>query len=299
MSSSIASVNGAGHQHNGTEDRKFGDMRDYMGPNLFQPHLARQAIRDAHEAKIPKLVGYYAGLASVPNTRWLAPMGWDFNWIDWEHSAMNVETMTTLTYAGRVPSHDESTIAFALDAGASIVAPHVDTVAQAKHLASAVKFGTKHRGIRSAPPFRYVQHLTDTALEPEEGFWLSLNKQAALMIQIETLEGIQNLDAILSEVPEIDAAFFGQLDCRTSMGLISYHGIKGTEPEWLEAVDLFHDTIKKHKKPFAGFAFGEGETLRQGASKMCMCMVSGDTVALAGMRQPLAAAREAFLPTTK
>jgi hypothetical protein len=78
--------------------RKHGDMRDYMAPSLFQPSLARQAIRDAHEKRIPILAGYYAGLASVPITRWLAPMGFDFNWIDWEHSAMDIETMTTVSF---------------------------------------------------------------------------------------------------------------------------------------------------------------------------------------------------------
>lgn len=67
-----------------------------MGPSLFQPHQARQAIRDAHEKRIPPLIGYYAGVAAVPITRWLAPMGYDYVWIDWEHSAMNVETMTTV-----------------------------------------------------------------------------------------------------------------------------------------------------------------------------------------------------------
>ena len=81
---------------NGSVGQKFGDMRDYMGPTLFQPHRARQAIRDAHEKKIPPMIGYYAGLASVPITRWVAPMGFDYVWIDWEHSAMNVETMTTV-----------------------------------------------------------------------------------------------------------------------------------------------------------------------------------------------------------
>lgn len=77
-------------------EQRYGDMRDYMAPNLFQPHRARQAIRDAHERKIPPLIGYYAGLAAVPITRWVAPIGFDFVWIDWEHSAMNIETMTTV-----------------------------------------------------------------------------------------------------------------------------------------------------------------------------------------------------------
>lgn len=83
----------------GANGREYGDMRDYIGPTLFQPHQARHAIRDAHEKKITPMIGYYSGLASVPITRWLAPMGFDFVWIDWEHCAMNVETMTTVCFS--------------------------------------------------------------------------------------------------------------------------------------------------------------------------------------------------------
>lgn len=71
-------------------------MQAYAAPSLFQPHRTRQAIRDAHEKKIPCLVGYYAGLSSVAITRYLAPMGYDMVWIDWEHTSCNVETMTTV-----------------------------------------------------------------------------------------------------------------------------------------------------------------------------------------------------------
>jgi hypothetical protein len=74
----------------------FEGMKAYRGPSLFQPHRARQAIRDAHEKKIPPLIGYYAGLSSIPITRSLAPMGYDAVWIDWEHTSCDVETMTTV-----------------------------------------------------------------------------------------------------------------------------------------------------------------------------------------------------------
>lgn len=74
----------------------FGDMRDYMAPSLFQPHRARDAIRDAHSKKISLMVGYFAGLSSIPITRLLAPLGFDWVWFDWEHSSCSVETMTTV-----------------------------------------------------------------------------------------------------------------------------------------------------------------------------------------------------------
>lgn len=73
-------------------------MLAYRAPSLFQPHRARQALRDAHEGKIAPLVGIYLGLSTVPTARWIAPMGWDAAWIDWEHSSCGVETMTSMVH---------------------------------------------------------------------------------------------------------------------------------------------------------------------------------------------------------
>lgn len=71
-------------------------MLAYRAPSLFQPHRARQALRDAHAGKIPPLMGLYLGLSTVPTARLIAPMGFDAVWVDWEHSSCNVETMTTV-----------------------------------------------------------------------------------------------------------------------------------------------------------------------------------------------------------
>lgn len=72
-------------------------MLAYRAPSLWQPHRARQAIRDAHAKKIAPLIGYFAGLSSVPLTRLMSPMGFDMCWIDWEHTSCSVETMTTVS----------------------------------------------------------------------------------------------------------------------------------------------------------------------------------------------------------
>ena len=71
-------------------------MAAYRAASLFQPHHVREAIRDAHEGKIPPLIGLYLGLSTVPTARFTASLGFDAIWIDWEHSSCGVETMTTV-----------------------------------------------------------------------------------------------------------------------------------------------------------------------------------------------------------
>jgi 4-hydroxy-2-oxoheptanedioate aldolase len=69
-------------------------MAAYRAPSLFQPHRAREALADAHAGRIPPLIGYFAGLSSTAITRVVAPFGYDVVAVDWEHSTLNVETMT-------------------------------------------------------------------------------------------------------------------------------------------------------------------------------------------------------------
>lgn len=71
-------------------------MQAYRAPSLFQPHRARQALRDAHEGKITPLLGLFLAIPSVAMVRLVAPFGFDMVWIDVEHSACNVETMTSV-----------------------------------------------------------------------------------------------------------------------------------------------------------------------------------------------------------
>ncbi|KND90821.1 4-hydroxy-2-oxo-heptane-1,7-dioate aldolase [Tolypocladium ophioglossoides CBS 100239] len=279
-------------------------MAAYAGPSLFQPHRARDAIRDAHKKKIPPLLSYYAGLSSLPITRFLAPMNYDVVWIDWEHSSCNVETMTSMVHEAmfmsqgrtipfvRVPGHDHASIGYALDAGASIVIPQVDTVEQAKHVVSAAKFGTKQNGSRSAPPFRLLPFLTDTPYDSTRDIHMCLNDQAAIMIQIESLEGINNLDAILTEVPDIDIVWLGSIDARISMNLPGNFGMRSDEPEWIAAREKFFAVMDKHDKPYGGFSFvnspySSNEAFKEAAKRMSFITITADVMHLLNLAQDL------------
>lgn len=199
----------------------------------------------------------------------------------------------------RVPGHDHAAIGYAVDCGASIVVPQVDTVSQAKHVVSAAKFGTKYNGTRSAPPFRLIPGLTDTVLDPsmKGGLHENLNHQAAIIIQIESLEGINNLDDILTDVPDIDAVWIGSLDARVSMNLPANMQGPHDEPEWQEALAKYKATMRKHNKPMANFAMGpHAKKMGQGLSfNMC----ASDVSALMGLQGALKEGREIFGKLTR
>lgn len=194
-----------------------------------------------------------------------------------------------------MPGHDHAAIGYALDAGASIVVPQVDTVEQARHIVSATKFGAAINGTRSAPPGRFFQGFSSMeCIDPSKTFWENLNEQAAIIIQIETLNGIKNLDEILTEVGEyIDSVWLGSLDCRASMGL---PGVWGDEPEWLEAAGLLEATLKKHDKPYSGFVLGDEEVIKAGAIQKSFLMAAADGFALLGTAGTLATCRRLLAP---
>jgi len=122
--------------------------------------------------------------------------------------------------------------------------------------------------------------LSDTPVHPERSLHECVNDQAAIVIQIETLEGIKNLDAILTECGEyIDSVWLGSLDARISMG---YSGLGGAEPEWLEALALFESTLAKHNQAYSGFSLGPPEAKAMLSKGKSFLMVAADFFSIVG-----------------
>lgn len=119
-----------------------------------------------------------------------------------------------------------------------------------------------------------------------------------------TAKAINNLDDILTQVPDIDIVWLGSLDARVSMNLISGFGADGDEPEWLAAKQKFLDTLDKHNKPYGGICpgrapYGTAENLTKTAERMSFITIAADVLALQSMALDLSTAREAVAGNVK
>ena len=192
-------------------------------------------------------LGVNVQTASPENIEMAGAAGYDFVLIDCEHGTIYLDKLVELLRAAdasgitpivRVPDHSPSFIMRALDAGAMGVAiPNVNTRAQAEAVVSAAKFKSGGFGARGAcPSTRANWHLaTDW---PEFTRWS--NEETMVWLLIESLEGIDNIDAIL-EVPGISAIVPGPFDLSQAMG----HAGDMRHPDVVEALRTLTGKAKK------------------------------------------------------
>jgi len=153
-------------------------------------------------------------------------------------------------------------MAWSLDAGAGgIIAPHIETAEEVAAVALACRFPPT--GHRSFPPFTFLPGVTDTTPEGESIYTLA-NKHVAIIPQVESRVGIQNIDSIM-QMEEVDAIMIGAGDLRLDMGLPI--GFVGSEPEFVAALERVTAMSKKYSKSLMGVAMGQSmieERLQQG-----------------------------------
>lgn len=188
-----------------------------MPKNLFKQALG------AHRWQ----VGLFVCMASAYSMEVLAGTGFDWLVIDAEHSPNNpASVMGQLQAAAPYPvqllvrpmSHDPALIKQYLDAGAqTLLVPLVDDAIQAAALVRAVRYPPEGiRGVAAslARAARwngvndYVKHA---------------NAEVCLVVQVETRQGLENLDAILA-VEGVDAVFIGPADLAASLGHLGESG---------------------------------------------------------------------------
>ena len=182
-------------------------------------------------------VGTWLSLCSPAGAEMLARIGWDWMLVDVQHSPVGFDTMVNCFRAiqlggavpmARVPWNDTIWIQRALDAGAlGLVVPMVNTAADAKRVVSNMKYATK--GIRSWGGSRVASYI-----QGDYRVWTDEN--LAIIVMIETVEALENTEAILS-VDGVIGCFIGPADLALSMG-VKETG-PGTEHE-VAMLDVLH-----------------------------------------------------------
>jgi 2-keto-3-deoxy-L-rhamnonate aldolase RhmA len=149
--------------------------------------------------------------------------GYDWLFIDMEHSSLDVDLASQLAMASlgagitplvRVPGHEHYHASRLLDNGAQgIVAPHVDTVEEAKRIAAACRYPPLgHRSVAGAPP-----QLAFRSLPVGEATRL-VNASMLVIVMLETPRAIANADA-LAQVEGVDVLMIGTNDLCAEMGI--------------------------------------------------------------------------------
>ncbi len=149
--------------------------------------------------------------------------GFDFVIIDAEHGPISMENAQNMIRAAesvnitpiiRVGNNEESFILRALDIGAQgIEIPQINSKPDAVRAVKSVKYSPKgERGV-----CRYVRAANYSSMDKFK-YFESVNKETIIIVHIEGVEGINNLDGILS-VSGIDVIFIGPYDLSQSLGI--------------------------------------------------------------------------------
>ncbi len=165
-----------------------------------------------------QLIGTIITLSDPAAAEIMAQAGFDWLWFDAEHSPLNVAQIQIMAQAAgdcpclvRVPAADDAWVKKTLDAGVDgIIFPLINTPEQAARAVGLSKYppvGQRPVGLGRAQGYgRQFESYVNTANE-----WITT------IIQIEHLDAVRNLSAILA-VPGVDAVIIGPYDLSASMG---------------------------------------------------------------------------------
>ncbi len=160
-----------------------------------------------------KMIGTLLTLPSPEIAELLSKAGFDWLFIDMEHSSITLKDAQAMIQAAspyaycivRVPGNDEIWLKRVLDIGPSgIIIPQVNTMEQAEYVVKFSKYPPMGR--RSAGISRAHGYGLDFTRYIEEA-----NEDIAVIVQCEHKESIQNLPKILG-VEGIDCIFVGPYD---------------------------------------------------------------------------------------
>lgn len=194
-------------------------------------------------------IGTWVTVLRTPQiAQMVATAGFDFMYIDMEHSILSIETVGDLCYAalaaGLVPivrpsAKEPHLLSRPLDGGAmGLLIPHVDTPEEAAAVVKAVRYPPLgERGMNLIGPH------TNFGKTDGGEYVRSTHAETLLLVQIESDRGIGNLEKILT-VDGIDGAVIGRADLSTDLGVPG----QTNHPEVVRRVEMMIAACRKHRK---------------------------------------------------
>jgi 4-hydroxy-2-oxoheptanedioate aldolase len=241
-------------------------------------------------------IGGWLSLANTHSAELLASAGFDWLCIDLQHGLLDYQDLlhmlpaiatTDTTPLVRVSGNDPKEIGKVLDAGAmGVIVPLVDNREQAEQAVAACRYPPG--GCRSFGPLR-------AALYGGRGYAAEANEQIACIVMIETEEGIEKVEEIVT-TPGLGGVYIGPSDLALALGLPPRGDTD--DSRHLATIDRIVQTCKRHRVPVgihtggveytkrrlaAGFDF---VTLGSDAGFMMMAAAAGLAAVRATQDQP-------------
>jgi 2-keto-3-deoxy-L-rhamnonate aldolase RhmA len=165
------------------------------------------------------LIGTMVTLPTASTAEILANIGFDWLFIDGEHSPLEISDILAILQAVghriacivRVPEAAEVAIKKVLDLGASgIIVPQVNTAKQAADVVRFARYAPEgQRGVGLARAHGYGQRFQE--------YLESANDLVTVIVQAEHAMAVENIDEIV-KVPGVDAVLLGPYDLSASLG---------------------------------------------------------------------------------
>jgi len=197
---------------------------------------------------------------SVDVAAHMANLGFDFLWVEMEHSPITLETLRNMVLAtrglaaltfARVPVNEIWTAKRVLDAGVSgVIFPFTSTPELAQQAAAACRYPP--HGRRGSGSGLARLSWPDPSRYPD-----SADENVTVIIIIEEARAVERIDEIAA-TPGVDAMFIGTSDLSFSLGLRGDQN----DPRLHEAIAKVVEAGKRHGK-FLGRPAGTPEQVKE------------------------------------
>ena len=205
-------------------------------------------------------IGLWVSLANAYSAEIVAGAGFDWLLFDGEHSPNDPTTVISQLQAAapypvsaivRPAWNDKVLIKRYLDIGTQgFLVPYVQNAAEAEAAVAAIRYPPRGvRGVAGTTRAAGFGRVADYAKRAEE--------ELCLLVQIESREGLDNLDAI-ARVDGIDGVFIGPADLAAGLGQLGNQ----QHPQVQSAIQDAIKRIRGHGKPAGILATDEASTRR-------------------------------------